>query len=341
MIIFIKQRAFKPLCLLLFSITPALISIRYIPLFSIVATSVFRHIPIGIKLNMTSKVRFGINILIIIFFLLLLFRSNPFRDEHIYKFNDSAYYPVTATDFLIKDKISGNIFCSYNKSAFLIFSLSPESKVYSDSRFISEERIKTSSKIEGEYDSIKEQLENINKLIPKNIGTINISVNRKEKLNRNDNILKMQDDIANGKRWKEILEDINAEIIIHEAVNLYSGNIYPFIFKLIQEDTWKLIYSDGNVLIFVKNVQKFKDIIMKYNKPKSSIYDQIIIEGLRGIGQKISGYYSSVALALLLKGIANNETNYFIETALSVDPNNIIAHYCKSLYILMTQKKPP
>ncbi len=339
MIIFIKRHNFYPLFLLLFSTIPALVSIRYIPLFSIVTTATFRHIPIEIKSGMTLKIRYGINILIIIFFSLLVFRSNPFKDENIYKFNDSASYSVTATDFLIKNKLSGNIFCSYNKSAFLIFRSFPDSKVYSDSRFISEERIKMSSKIEGEFDSIKEQLENINRLLPKNIGTINISVEDKEKHNRDDSALKKQDDMTYDKSWKDLLEDINAEIIIHEAVNLYSGNIYPFIFKLVQEDTWKLIYSDGNVLIFVKDIQKFRDIVMRYNKPKSLIYDEIIIEGLRGIDQKISGYYSSVALALLLKGIANNDTNYFIETALSIDRHNVFAHYCKALYILMPQKK--
>jgi hypothetical protein len=332
MIIFIKRRAFNPIFLLLFSIIPALISIRYIPLFSIVAVATFRYIQIGSKPEMTLKIRYGINILIIIFFSILVFASNPFRDDNIYRFNDSAFYPVSASNFLIKNKISGNIFCSYNKSAFLIFKTFPESRVYSDSRYISEHRIKISSRIEGEFDSIREQLENINKLIPANIGTINITIGDKEKY-------RPKDDMIRDKGWKDLLDDIHAEIIIHEAVNLYSGNIYPLIFKLIQEDMWKLIYSDGNVLIFVKDISKFKDIIIRHNQPKSSIYDEIISEGLKGVGKNNPGYYSSLALALLLKGVADDTTSLFIEKALLLDPNNITANYCKALYLLMNQKK--
>jgi hypothetical protein len=332
MIIFIKQRALNPLFLLLFSITPALISIRYIPLFSIVAAATFRYIPTGSKPEMTLKMRYGINILIIIFFSILVFGSNPFRDDNIYRFNDSAFYPVSASNFLIKNKLFGNIFSSYNKSAFLIFRTFPESRVYSDSRYISEHRIKISSRIEGEFDSIREQLENINRLIPAAIGTINITSRDKEKY-------KPKDDMIGDRSWKDLLDDINAEIIIHEAVNLYSGNIYPLIFKLIQEDTWKLIYSDGNVLIFVRDIPKFKDIIIRYNQPKSSIYDEIISEGIKGLGKNNPEYYSSIALALLLKGTADDTTSLFIEKALSLDPNNITANYCNALYLLMNQKK--
>jgi len=332
MIIFIKQRALNPLFLLLFSITPALISIRYIPLFSIVAATTFRYFPIGSKPEMTLKIRYGINILIIIFFSLLVFGSNPFRDENIYRFNDSAFYPVSASNFLIKNKLFGNVFSSYNKSAFLIFKTFPESRVYSDSRYISEHRIKISSGIEGEFDSIREQLENINRLIPTTVGTINITSVDKENY-------KPKDDMIRNKSWKDLLDDINAEIIIHEAVNLYSGNIYPLIFKLIQEDTWKLIYSDGNVLIFVRDIPTFKDIIIRYNQPKSSIYDEIISEGIKGVGKNNPEYYSSIALALLLKGVADDATSLFIEKALLLDPNNITANYCKALYLLMNQKK--
>ncbi|MEW6417902.1 MAG: hypothetical protein AB1480_07250 [Nitrospirota bacterium] len=332
MIIFIKRRAFNPLFLLLFSIAPALISIRYIPLFSIVAAATFRYIPIGSKPEMALKMRYGINILIIIFFSLLIFGSNPFRDENIYRFNDSAFYPVSASNFLIKNKLFGNIFSSYNKSAFLIFRTFPESRVYADSRYISEHRIKISSIIEGEFDSIREQLENINRLIPAAIGSVNITSVDNEKY-------KPEDDMIRDKSWKDLLEDMNAEIIVHEAVNLYSGNIYPLIFKLIQEDTWKLIYSDGNVLIFVRDIPKFKDIIIRYNQPKSSIYDEIISEGIKGVGKNNPGYYSSIALALLLKGISDDTTSLFIKKALSLDPNNITANYCQALYLLMNQKK--
>jgi len=52
-----------------------------------------------------------------------------------------------------------------------------------------------------------------------------------------------------------------------------------------------------------------------------------------------SRHYSNIALALLLKGVADNNTQHFIEKAVLFDPNNIAAQYSKARYLLMVNKK--
>jgi len=242
---------------------------------------------------------------------------------------------VQATEFLLKNRISGNIFSSYNKSGFLLFRLFPESKLYSDARFINEERIKKSSFIIGQFDSLQDRMEDINKLIPHDIGTIRITLVDKQKPNTVDNALLLHD----YENWKASLDGINAEVIVHEAVNLYSGAIYPFVFKLVRDDTWKLIYLDGNVMIFVKDIPKFKGIIALYEKSKTFIYDEIIQECRLWLDSTTSQYYSNIALAFLLKGTADQNIHNLINKAIQLDPNNIFAQYSNALYLLLINKK--
>ena len=338
-IIFLKSRIIFPILILLFAILPTLFSIRYIPLFAIVAVTTFRYVPVSGISKISLKVSTFMNFSIIILLGVLIFFSHSFKNNAIFRMGEFYHYPVRAADFLIKNKISGNIFSSYNKSAYLLFRLFPKSKLYSDSRYINEERIKKSAMIIGEFDSCKEGFEFMNKLIPENIGTIRIEEADRQKQHTNNDNPQSPNLFASEKKWKILLNDINADIIVSEAVNLYSGNIYPMVLKLVKEDTWKLIYLDGSVMIFVKDIPKFKEIIAHHSKSKILIYDEIIKECLQGTAKNISGYYSSMALAFLLKGIADKNTEFFIEKSLSLDPNNMVAIYAKIFYTLIMHKK--
>ncbi len=328
LIIFIIQRNIRPVLLIIFSISLSLMSIRYIPLFEIVATAMFKYIPFKPKKRMSPGANYAVMVITLIILSALLFYSHPFKGRSHYQYADSTAYAVTASDFLLDNKIKGNIFASYNKSSFLLFKLFPRSRVYSDSRFISVERYNKSLKFAGEFDSITSRLNEISNLIPKGIGTITLKDEGQD-----------YDSAAEHARWRKMLEEMKVEIIVHEALNFFTGDISPIIFKLIQEDSWKLIHTDGNVMIFIKNTDKYKEIISKFNKPKSMVYDEIIEEGLKGLEMNIYGYYTSISLALLLKGIATDDTLYYIEKALSMAPRDTMTNYCKALHMLMTQKQ--
>lgn len=333
-LIFIKRRDFTALLLLLFSIVPALVSMRYIPLFFIVATAMFRHIPVSAKPRMALNIRSGLHIVLIMASLPLMLYYNPLMNKNIFKFNDSDFYAVSASDFLIKNGISGNIFASYNKAAFLLFRLFPESRLYSDSRCLSETRIRISNDIDGVGEPVTETLEAINRLLPENIGTIKVTEALPSPTDAGDgNASRSRDNLVKSLTWNEALDNIKADIIVHEAVNKYSGGIYPLIFKLIRDDSWRLIYADGNVMIFLRDIKKYSKIIIKHNKHKSLIYDEIIMESLKN--KESQRFYSTVSLALLLKGFADKKTNTIIDMALARNPKDDLAHYCKTIYILM------
>lgn len=337
--IFIKKRVLLPLALILFSLTLSLMSIRYISLFAIVLTATFRYIPVDLKHSISARKVVILNLLIIVSLTLLIFITNPFKTNLIYRFNNSPVYAVQASEFLAENKIFGNIFCSYNKSAFIIYTQYPHSKIFGDSRFISEERMLTMRKIVGMLDLVTDNFESINTLIQKDLGTINLTYGKQEDLATSEELSSVYYNKNAEKNWKDLLDETHTEIIVHEAINEYGGDIYPFIFKLIREDIWKLVYADGNVMIFVKDIDKFQDIIRKFALPKSTIYDEIIRESLERTGKNNAKDYSNIALALLLKGKADKATYFFIETALSLEPENLIANYSLALYKLMTNKK--
>jgi len=328
LIIFIIRRHITPALLIIFSISLTFMSIRYIPLFAIVATAVFKYIPFKTKKSRSMPSVYAMKLIAGLVLSGLLLYSHPFKGHAYYQYSDTTYYAVTASDFLKENKIKGNIVASYNKSSFLLFQLFPDSRIYSDSRYISEERYLKGLRLEGEFDPMINRLEEINNLIPKGIGNITV----KEEGRDNDSV-------AERVRWRNMLEEMKAEIIVYEAINFFSGNVYPIIFKLIQEDDWKLIHADGNAMIFIKDLDKYKDIINKFNMPKFLVYDEIIEEGLRGVGTNVYNYYSSIALALLLKGIANDDTLYYIETASSMAPNDVMVNYCRTLYMLMIKNQ--
>ena len=81
-----------------------------------------------------------------------------------------------------------------------------------------------------------------------------------------------------GRLAFELAGRIGAEIIVHESVNQFSGKISILILKLLADPDWYLVYGDGTALVFVKNVQKFQNIITKISLPKEQIFNQILVE---------------------------------------------------------------
>jgi hypothetical protein len=91
-------------------------------------------------------------------------------------------------------------------------------------------------------------------------------------------------------------------------------------------------------MVFVRDVEKFRDAIERHDTPKELVYDQIILESPSWAGGKTSDHYVSMALALLLKGEAGENTKQIIDKALFLDPNNVMAHYCDALYSLIVRR---
>lgn len=111
--------------------------------------------------------------------------------------------------------------------------------------------------------------------------------------------------IVNGADgWKEPLYRYKINFIIHDACNIFYGDIWPFILKLMNDREWELVYMDGRALIFVRNIKENRRLIEKFRLPKERVYDEIILEAMKGMskGLKLSGFYTSMGLALIGKG---------------------------------------
>lgn len=328
---FIKNRVIVPALLLLLTLSLTFVGIRYIALFAIVSISVLRYVPMTLDGKLLPRTRTLINLcLILLFGLSSGFMANKVRDPRFSVLETNLDFPVGATAFLLENNIRGNIFSSYDKSSYLLFKLFPGSRLYADSRYISEHRIGTMLAIVGANDTEKDWTESMNKLLPPNTGSIRTSTSTPGK---REMTIPLPD-----SAWDTLLNDINAEIIVHEALD-GSGLVLPFIWKLMVKDDWKLVYLDGSLLVFVRDSDKYREIISKFNRPKTLVYDEIIMESLPYLGKKNPHYAVNVALAQLLKGQTDDNTKRLIEIALQSDPNNFYAHYAAALHALLTSPR--
>jgi hypothetical protein len=110
--------------------------------------------------------------------------------------------------------------------------------------------------------------------------------------------------IMNGVDYNRLLNHYNVNIILIPACNYLSGNLYPIIPKIMNDNRWIPIYMDGKALVFIKSSKDNVKIINRYRIPEERVYDEIIIEARKGIkrNNRISGFYASLGYALIGKG---------------------------------------
>ncbi len=137
-----------------------------------------------------------------------------------FKFNEKTK-PVAAVEFLKKEKINGNMFDNDEFGDYIIYAAWPEYRVFFDGR----------SDMYG-VDMFKEY----HKVVSIKPG------------------------------WNEVLKKYNINWIIYNANSALS-------LFLMQRDDWKLIYADEVANIFVKNIKKNQYLIEKYPDVKLVIPD--------------------------------------------------------------------
>ncbi|GAB4485747.1 MAG: hypothetical protein OHK006_12450 [Thermodesulfovibrionales bacterium] len=329
---FIRQRLVTPALLLLFAVSLSFVGVRYISLFAIVATSVLRYLPLNLDRKLPLRPRIILNIcLIAVLAASSAFSAQKLRRLEFHVLETFTYFPIGAAAFLHEKKISGNIFSSYNKSSYLLFKLFPESRLYADSRYISERRIGTMMAIVGANDTEQDWIKVMNMQLPPGAGSVSLSGTVTGK-NRSPIAL------PEGS-WDSLLDEISAEIIVHEALDAGSGLVHPFIWKLVISKEWELIYLDGTVMVFVRSNDKYRGVIQAYGKPKTAVYDEIIMESLPNLGSNNPQYAVNIALAQMLKGKTGADTKRLIDIALQMDQKNFFANYAMTLYVLLTSSR--
>ena len=158
-----------------------------------------------------------------------------------------------------------------------MWKLYPDYKVFNDTRFISLEAVIDTDAIAYTLQDYKQPLNlglanALSALVPEELGTIKVS----------DKEYKYK------PLWEKLLEQHNINLIVHEACSQFTKELYPITLRLLKDDKWALIYLDGKMLIFVRNIEKYSAIVKKFRLPKELIYDEIILETAPLVAKKIT-----------------------------------------------------
>lgn len=319
--------------LVFFTLYMSLTAIRFAPFFVMTALFISAQYRFDIinleKPAMLKRLKLPLTIaslLLVLFWGGSLVYSMPGLTD-FKKIMKAPYYPEGAVQFLSKNIEGGRIFNSYNTGSYLLWRLYPEFRTFSDTRGINGKEslaISGAERWDGDQYSFDYAFLDV---LPKDYGKIVMK-------SRKIPIIPLQEE-----KWSSLLDKYNIEIIVHETTNMYSADIYPIILRLVKDNRWKLVYSDGVVLIFVIDIPRFKGLIAQYELDKSRIYDQIGMENAIRAGGPQSSVYSSLALALLMKGGSDKKVGEFVRYALYMNPHDFQAHYLKAFLEMKKQKK--
>jgi hypothetical protein len=326
-----KSRDITVFILILFSSAVAFTAVRYIPFFVATAIPLSRDYKFfrNIDVLKNAGVSFVSYILLLSFFIFAIVFG--LRDyANIFTVGQHIGYPENAVNFLLENPVKANIFNQHNKGSYLLWKLYPDYKVLNDTRLISSNAYQDTKVISNaleDYDHppLLSFADALSSVVPEELGSIVVS-SEDSRYNSRNNI----------PLWKRLLDQNNIDILVHEATVDFTFEIYPLTLRLINDDDWVLIYFDGTMQIFIRNIDRYSRIIEKYRKPKESIYDEIVLETTPYVRQNkaVSTLYSSLAFALMMNGKVD-DARTMIDAALAFDNEDFVAHFCKAYLALL------
>ncbi len=325
-----------------FTLALSLIAVRFVPFFVMIGLLVAGRYKTGIddsvRFRHKEKAISLINIAVLV--MVVIWTGSRVRlfpgVRNLSRMGFATYDSMNAAAFIEKNIEKATIFNSHNSGSWLIFRLYPKFRLFIDTRSYSatnnNENMYISAAIRSEDDGTG-LVDVMGELLPKDYGRINVTSGRPPDSGKSP--AKRQGQIP---LWRELLMRHNIDLIIHEATNLYSGEMYTLPLRLIKEDDWKLIYLDGRVLIFVRDVPRFRDVIERFSLDKSRVIDEIGMEDTPRLGGLHASVYSSLAFALLMKGNSDDVVRQYIKQALYLEPKSMTANYLEA-YISLKDKK--
>lgn len=319
--------------LIFFSSMAAITAVRYIPFFLAVSLPLSKDYRFFKDAHPFKKIRsYTIAFALFLIFFLLAINLGLRDCRNMFKLGRISDYPEGVAQFLLHNRMEANMFNRHNRGSYLLWRLYPHYKVFNDTRFIDLKTVIDTDRISYALDDYKQPANSalraaLNDTIPRGIGKINVQYRD----------IGYQE--TNKPLWKKLLDRYNIGLIVHEACTDYSWEIYPLTLRLLKDDDWVLIYLDGTMLIFVRNKEKYADIIKGFKKPKELIYDEIILETVPVVskGVPISSPYSSLAFALMMKG-KDDDAKKMIDAALELDKKDVVANFCDR-YLSLKQNR--
>jgi hypothetical protein len=267
------------------------------------------------KVDMIALVFIGIT--------LCLFIWKDFPRENPGKLKETDVIYPRLGSFLSGNHIQGNMLNREYTGNFLILKLFPQYKVFTDSRYINLDVFFDGLDM---FYAIKEPA--LQKDIQYTRSLIETCVQGLAGQNKID---------YTNEYWYRLLGEYQIDFIVGRVSHPRSGQLFPLFLKLIDDNTWKLIYMDGNAVVMIKDNHKNDDIIGKYPpKNKHLIYEEAILENIE---KDSASAYETLAYAFLMKG-DTQKAEFFANNALAFNKTSKIANLCIQ-YINTSKRETP
>ena len=146
-------------------------------------------------------------------------------------------FPVTAGRFLQENKVEQRMFNSYEFGGYLLWSLWPSQRTFIDGRALNESVYRDYRKILYNRGRNPEELAELDRL----------------------------------------LAAYGAEIVVTNAFEYVRGVIYPLVLTLGSDSnaSWRLVFEDGQALVFAHDIPANEELISRYQIPKSRLGDHL------------------------------------------------------------------
>jgi hypothetical protein len=195
-------------------------------------------------------------------------------------------FPEGAVQFLRDNRPSGNMFNPYTWGGYLMWSLYPEYKVFTDGRGL------------------------IQEVFYQHIRIMEAS----------------RMPVAGVPEWKAILNAYRVNYIITYSVWNHSGRLVPLIPALLKDPEWHLVFMDNISLIFLRVTPENMDLIRRFGMPKAWLWNEVAVEaGLKAKSYPWNiNFYITMGDAFYAKGSFAEAKNAY-QKALERDPASAAA----------------
>ncbi len=220
---------------------------------------------------------------------------------------ETVSLPHRTVEFLANHQVRGNMLNLHGPGNYLLFSLYPKYRVFTDTRYVSvraffdanamfDGRVEAGETAEW-YDYSRAAKAHVEYL--KNPGTRD----------------------WRGEHWYWLMEEYGVDFVVGKMVD-NSGMIFPMFLKLARDPRWALIYRDGNYVIMVKENGVNDDLLERIpRQDKMQLYDQAISE-LRPLNTPFS--IESLAFVFAVQG-DYDRAEQLARGAMKINPGFLIA----------------
>ncbi|MGE5892430.1 MAG: hypothetical protein ACM34I_00075 [bacterium] len=265
------------------------IGIRYIILFIAFASlfTVYNLNSIAERLASSRLMPFGSNarrrILIVLTLLFVVTATARFSwagIRYTALLSERTYFTDYAglTSFVKEHRLRGNMFNDYTPGGHLIWSLTPDIKLFIDGRAL--------------YLSVFKDFKTV-------IGSPHAPSSRGP-----DRFTPV---------YRKVLDGYNINLVALQGCDSIMGTLVPLTIAIARDNEWAVVYADERAVLFMRDIPETRTFIKTFGLPKTIVYDNVIslarAASMTEHGQMMPYWRYSIAFAYHEKG--DNESALF------------------------------